>query len=44
MQRITGAPAPTDPMTDAALAEIGRVILAIEVERITAVNYVVRSG
>ena len=40
MQRITGAAEPPEPMSDEALAEVGRVILAINVERVTAPNYI----
>jgi PPOX class probable F420-dependent enzyme len=40
MQRITRAAEPPEPMSDEALAEIGRVILAITVERVTAENYI----
>ena len=39
MQRITGAAEPPEPMSDEALAEAGRVVLVIDVERVTAVNY-----
>ncbi len=31
---------PPDPLSDQALAEAGRVILAIEVDRVTAANYI----
>ena len=40
MQRITRAAELPEPMSDEALAEVGRVILAITVERVTAANYV----
>jgi hypothetical protein len=40
MQRITGAAERPKPMTDEALGELGRVILAISVERVTAVSYI----
>lgn len=40
MQRITSAPDPPEPMSDEALAEVGRVILAITVERVTSANYI----
>ncbi len=40
MQRITGAMEPPEPMSDKALAEAGRVILAITVKRVTAANYI----
>jgi PPOX class probable F420-dependent enzyme len=39
-QRMTGADEPPEPMSDEALAEAGRVILAITIERVAAVNYV----
>ena len=35
-QRAMGTDEPPDPMTDEALADFGRVILAIDVERVTA--------
>ena len=40
MQRITGAAERPEPLTDEALAEAGRVVLAITVERVTATNYI----
>jgi len=40
MQRISGADEPPAPMTDDALAQAGRVILAITVERVAAANYI----
>ena len=39
-QRITGASERPEPMSDETLAEAGRVILAIHVDRITAVSYI----
>lgn len=39
MQRIAGTDEPPEPQTDEALAEIDRVILAITVERVTAVTH-----
>ena len=39
-QRISGATEPPEPMSDDALAEVGRVILAITIERVTAANYI----
>jgi PPOX class probable F420-dependent enzyme len=39
MQRITGAAEPPEPMSDEALAEVGRVVLAITVERVTAASH-----
>lgn len=40
MQRITGAAEPPDPMSDEALADLGRVILEITIERVSAASYV----
>jgi PPOX class probable F420-dependent enzyme len=40
MQRITRAAEPPEPMSDEALAELGRVILAITIERVSAPNYI----
>jgi PPOX class probable F420-dependent enzyme len=40
MQRIAGAAEPPEPMTDEALAEVGRVILAITIERVSAASYI----
>jgi hypothetical protein len=40
MQRITGAAETPEPMSDEALAEVGRVLLAITIERVTAANYI----
>jgi hypothetical protein len=37
---MTGADEPPETMTDEALAEAGRVILAIDVERVAAANYI----
>lgn len=39
MQRIGGMPEPPEPQSDDALAAVDRVILAITVERVSAVNY-----
>jgi PPOX class probable F420-dependent enzyme len=39
MQSIAGLPEPPAPQTDEALAELGRVVLRIAVERVSAVNY-----
>jgi hypothetical protein len=39
-QRISRAPEPPDPMTDEALAQVGRVILAITLEQVTAATYI----
>jgi PPOX class probable F420-dependent enzyme len=40
MQRTTDAAEPPEPMSDEALAEVGRVLLAITIERVTAPNYI----
>jgi PPOX class probable F420-dependent enzyme len=40
MQRIANTAEPPEPISDEALAELGRVILAITVERATAQNYI----
>jgi PPOX class probable F420-dependent enzyme len=40
MQRIAGMDEAPEPQTDEALASIDRVILAITVERVTAVSYI----
>ena len=39
MQRIANAAEPPEPMGDEALAEVGRVLLAITIERVTAASY-----
>jgi hypothetical protein len=39
MQRVTGAAEAAEPMSDEALAEVGRVVLAIMVERVTAASH-----
>jgi hypothetical protein len=44
MQRIAGLSEPPAPQTDEALADIGRVVLRIAVERVSAVNYVPAEG
>lgn len=38
-QRISGSEEPPEPMSDETLAEVGRVILAIRVERVTGASY-----
>jgi hypothetical protein len=40
MLRIAGTPEPPDPQSDEALAAVDRVILAITVDRVSAVNYI----
>jgi PPOX class probable F420-dependent enzyme len=42
VQRITRAARPPEPMSDEVLAEAGRVILEITVERVTAASYITR--
>jgi PPOX class probable F420-dependent enzyme len=44
MQRIAGAEEPPEPMSDEALAEVGRVILAIAVEQVSSANYLENGG
>jgi PPOX class probable F420-dependent enzyme len=44
MQRITGTAAPPEPMSDEALAEAGRVVLAIHVDRVSAASYIPPAG
>ena len=39
MQRITGTDEPPEAQTDEALAAVGRVILALTVEKVSAANY-----
>ena len=43
MQRIAGMPDPPPPESDEALAAIDRVILAITIESVSAVNYLDRA-
>jgi PPOX class probable F420-dependent enzyme len=40
MRRISRADELPEPMSDEALGDVGRVILAITVERVTAANYI----
>lgn len=40
MQRIVGSDEPPPPQSDEALAEVGRVILELSIERVSAVTYV----
>jgi PPOX class probable F420-dependent enzyme len=40
MQRIAQAAEPPEPMSDEALAEAGRVVLAINVDRVSAASYI----
>jgi len=44
MQRITGAAEPPEPMTDEALAQAARVVLAIHVDRVSAASYISAAG
>ncbi len=44
MQRITQAADPPEPMSDEALAEAGRVVLAIDVDRVSAASYITAAG
>lgn len=39
MQRVADLPEPPDPQTDAALAEVGRVVLQITIDRVAAVTH-----
>jgi PPOX class probable F420-dependent enzyme len=39
-QRVTGDPEQPEAMSDEALAEVGRVVLAITVERVTAATHI----
>jgi hypothetical protein len=39
-QRITQADVPPEPISDEALAEAGRVVLAITMQRVGATNYI----
>lgn len=39
-QRITGAGERPEPMSDEALAAVGRVVLAISIERVTAASHI----
>ena len=40
MQRIAGTDAPPEAQSDEALAAVGRVILELSIDRVTAVTYV----
>src|SRR5271166_5135110 len=40
MQQITQTAEPPEPMSDEALAEAGRVVLAIDVGRVSAASYI----
>jgi hypothetical protein len=41
-QRISGAAEPAQPMTDDELAALGRVLLAISIDRVGAASYIGR--
>jgi PPOX class probable F420-dependent enzyme len=43
MQRIAGAAEAPEPMSDEALAEVGRVILALTIDRVSSANYINQS-
>ena len=40
MQRIGELPEPPEPQSDEALAAVDRVVLAIDVDRVSAANYI----
>ena len=40
MQKITGSAEPPERQTDDALAAVGRVIMKIAIQRVSAVNYI----
>lgn len=40
MQHITNAAEPPEPMSDDALADVGRALLATTIERVTAATYI----
>jgi hypothetical protein len=40
MQRITRAAELPEPLSDQALADTGRVILAMTIERVSSANYI----
>jgi hypothetical protein len=44
VQRIAGAAEPPEPTTDDALAEVGRVILQITVERVSSADDITQSA
>jgi len=44
MQRIAQTAEPPEPMTDEALAQAGRVVLAIHVDRVSAASYLPEAG
>jgi PPOX class probable F420-dependent enzyme len=40
LQRIANLPEPLEPQSDIALAEIGRVVMRLQIDRVSAVNYI----
>jgi len=40
MQRVADLPEPPEPQSDAALAELGRVVMRLRIDRVSAVNYI----
>ena len=40
MARIAGVEKPSEPQSDEALAEIGRVLIVVTLERVTSVSYI----
>jgi PPOX class probable F420-dependent enzyme len=40
VQKITGSAEPPEPQTDEGLAAVGRVVMTIAIERVSAVNYI----
>ncbi len=44
VQRIAQTAEPPEPMTDEALAQAGRVVLAIHVDRVSAASYIPAAG
>ena len=40
MQRIADLPERPEPQTDTALAEIGRVVMRLTIDRVSAVNHI----
>jgi PPOX class probable F420-dependent enzyme len=40
VQKIAGSEEPPEPQTDEALAAIGRVVIRIAIEQVSAVNYI----
>ena len=43
VQKITGSAKPLEPQTDDALAAVGRVVMKIAIEQVSAVNYIATS-